>query len=156
MSATTQIRRAEAQDQATIVAFNQAMAEETEGKRLDPAVLTAGVRAALADPSACRYYMAETDGVIAGQTMVTFEWSDWRNGTFWWIQSVYVDLPFRRRGVFRSLYQHIRNEAQASKKVCGLRLYVDKDNTRAQHTYLQLGMNLTNYLICEEGWPSGE
>jgi GNAT superfamily N-acetyltransferase len=143
------------EDFETIVAFNQAMAQETEGKQLDPATLAAGVRDALRDPTRCTYYVAEVDGVIAGQTMITVEWSDWRNGYFWWIQSVFVDTRFRRRGAFRTLHAHIRNLAEARPDVCGLRLYVHRHNNRAIKTYANLGMRSTEYLLCEEDW-SGE
>ena len=89
---------------------------------------------------------------VAGQTMITTEWSDWRNGFFWWIQSVYVHPDFRRRGVFRSLYAHIRSLAHERSNVCGLRLYVHNTNTRAIDTYIKLGMALTEYRLCEEVW----
>jgi len=147
------IRSATPADLDTIVAFNRAIAEETEGKTLDHATIVSGVRQALVDPSRCMYFIAEVDGAVAGQTMVTFEWSDWRDGLFWWIQSVYVDHRFRRRGVFRALYDHIRNLAKSRHEVCGLRLYVHRDNTRAIKTYRHLGMTLTEYVLCEEEWP---
>lgn len=152
---TIHIRRATTADMATVISFNQAMAVETEGKTLDPDTVSAGVRAALEDESRCIYFMAEVDGRIAGQTMFTTEWSDWRNGIFWWIQSVYVDPAFRRRGVFRALYHHIRDLARERPDVCGLRLYVHRDNKRAIDTYRDLGMDLTEYLLCEESWASG-
>ena len=147
------VRSATLTDLDTIVAFNRAMADETEGKTLDSATLVSGVRKALADPSRCMYFIAEVDGAVAGQTMVTFEWSDWRDGLFWWIQSVYIDGRFRRRGVFRTLYDHIRHLAHSRPEVCGLRLYVHHDNTRALDTYRHLGMTLTEYVLCEEEWP---
>ena len=137
-----------------IVRFNTAIAKETEGKELDQATILAGARTALEDPDRSLYFLAEVDGVIAGQTMVTFEWSDWRNGLFWWIQSVYVDPSFRRRGVFRALYNHIRDAAKARPDVCGIRLYVVEQNTRALDTYRSLGMTITDYRLCEEDWPS--
>jgi GNAT superfamily N-acetyltransferase len=150
------IRPATPADRATIVAFNQQMACETEGKTLDAAVLDAGVRQALGDPSRCLYFIAELSGEPVGQTMVTYEWSDWRNGVFWWIQSVYVPEPYRRRGVFRALYAHIREQARNRPDTCGLRLYVHRDNARALETYKKLGMSLTDYLLCEEEWPTSE
>ncbi len=146
------IRDAASTDLDTIVAFNQAMAEETEGKTLDPPTILAGVRKALEDPARCMYFVAVVDDAVVGQTMVTFEWSDWRNGCIWWIQSVYVDPGFRRHGVFRALYAHVRDLARRSPDVCGLRLYVIKQNTRAIETYRKLGMTLTDYLLCEETW----
>jgi GNAT superfamily N-acetyltransferase len=146
------VRPATMADLDTIVAFNQAMALESERKQLDPATITDGVRNALQDQTRCRYFVAELDGKTAGQTMVTFEWSDWRNGFFWWIQSVYVDPGFRGRGVFRALYNHIRDLARGRRDVCGLRLYVHRNNSRAIEAYRKLGMPLTDYLLCEEEW----
>lgn len=146
------IRSATIDDAGAITAFNQAMALETEGKDLAGATVEAGVRHALADREASRYYIAEVDGTVAGQTMITVEWSDWRNALFWWIQSVYVDPRFRRQGVFRALHAYVRGEAKKLPNVCGLRLYVHNENQRAMATYLQLGMTKTDYLLCEEDW----
>ncbi|RME38909.1 MAG: N-acetyltransferase [Planctomycetota bacterium] len=146
------IRTATPADVETIAGFNRASAEESEGMTLDPKTALAGVRAAMEDPPRCRYYLAETAGRPVGQTMLTYEWSDWRNGWYWWIQSVYVLPEFRRRGVFRSLYEHIRREARADPTVCGLRLYVYRENERALATYRNLGMTVTDYLICEALW----
>lgn len=146
------IRMATSGDSDRIVAFLQAMAVETEGKHLDVEVLRAGARDALKDLSRCAYYLAEVDGAVVGQTMVTTEWSDWRNGFFWWIQSVYVEPESRRIGVFRLLYDHIRRLARDRGDVCGLRLYVHRDNVGALKTYDDLGMTLTEYQVCEESW----
>ena len=146
------IRPATPKDLDTIVEFNLSLASETEGKALDRHVLRAGVEAALADANRARYFLAEVDGEVVGQTMFTTEWSDWRNGHFWWIQSVYIDAAHRGRGVFRALYAHIRELAKHEPNVCGIRLYVDNDNHRAIKTYRRLGMELTDYLICEEAW----
>lgn len=148
------IRRATRNDLGTLVAFNRAMAQETEGKALDPTTVAAGVAEALSDPARSRYFIAERDGRIVGQTMVTTEWSDWRNGFFWWIQSVYVERACRRRGVFRSLYQHIREVARHTDGVCGLRLYVHHENRRAMNVYSELGMQRTDYLLYEDEWPA--
>jgi len=148
------IRRATLDDRETITDFNAAMAVESESKLLDRDTLSAGVDAALGDPGKCLYFVGEMDGRIVGQTMVTFEWSDWRNGVFWWIQSVYVAPSFRRRGVFKALHQHIRELARGDPAVCGLRLYVHKDNHRAIGTYESLGMELSPYLVCEEDWSA--
>jgi GNAT superfamily N-acetyltransferase len=148
------IRRATLDDSAHIVSFNTALAAESEGKTLDDRTVTDGVREALADPARSFYFIAEIDGAVVGQTMVTFEWSDWRNGFFWWIQSVYVDSRFRRRGVFRALHEHVRREARSRPDVCGLRLYVHHDNHRAMKTYAQLGMPKSDYLMCEEDWSA--
>ena len=100
------------------------------------------------DPGGC--FIAEVDGAVAGQTMITREWSDWRDGWFWWIQSVFVDPAYRQRGVFRALHTHIRNEAMRDPDVCGLRLYVHHDNERAIKTYKKLDMVVTEYDLCEE------
>jgi ribosomal protein S18 acetylase RimI-like enzyme len=149
------VRPAGENDTEIVVNFNAAMARESEGKELDRARLSQGVRGALSDDSKCRYFVAEVEGRVVGQTMVTFEWSDWRNGDFWWIQSVYVDPAFRRRGVFRALHEHIRRLARSTPGVCGLRLYVHRDNVRAQKTYRELGMPVSEYLVCEEDWSEG-
>ncbi len=146
------VRRATLTDANPIIAFNAALASETEGKTLDANTITVGVRAALSDSSRSSYFVAEINGEIVGQTMVTYEWSDWRNGFFWWIQSVYVDSRFRRRGVFRALHEHVRREARSRHDVCGLRLYVHHDNSRAIKTYAQLGIAQSDYLLCEEDW----
>jgi len=115
---------------------------ETEGLRLDPECVRKGVTALLADPAKGVYYVAEIDGTIAGQLMITYEWSDWRNGNIWWIQSVYVRKECRRRGLFRHL-------ASAHKGVCGLRLYMHSDNRAARRSYESLGMRQTKYEVFE-------
>jgi GNAT superfamily N-acetyltransferase len=143
------IRRAIPADTAVLVEFNTAIAWETEHKRLDPKILTAGVEAVFADPTRGFYTVAERDGQVVGQMMVTFEWSDWRNGWFWWIQSVYVREDARRGGVFRALYHAIAEQAAADRNVIGLRLYFETDNTRAQSTYRALGMTDTTYGMME-------
>jgi ribosomal protein S18 acetylase RimI-like enzyme len=144
------IRRATAADEGVLVEFNAALAWETEHKRLRPEVLTAGVRAVFADPAKGFYTVAEEGGTVVGQMMVTFEWSDWRNGWFWWVQSVYVREDARRNGVFRALYKEIETQAAADPTVIGIRLYVESDNTRAQATYRALGMTTTTYGVMEE------
>lgn len=146
------IRPARLGDADTVVAFNAAMAWESEALRLDPATLSAGVRRALADPAKCLYFIADIDGRTVGQTMVTYEWSDWRNAWLWWIQSVYVIPEARRKGVFRRLYAHVREAAMARGDVCGLRLYVHRANAPAIQTYQRLGMTLGDYLVCQEDW----
>jgi GNAT superfamily N-acetyltransferase len=144
-----QLRDARAADAATIADFNADMAMETEGRRLDPNLINPGVAALIDDTRKGRYWVAESGGRIIGQIMVTYEWSDWRNGTMWWIQSVYVHADFRRQGVFSRLYQHVESLARAASDVCGLRLYVEDDNTRAQQTYLKLGMSRPGYQVME-------
>jgi GNAT superfamily N-acetyltransferase len=143
------IRRATPADAAAVAEFNRRLAEESEGKALDRAALTAGVRAALDDPAKGLYFVAEQDGQLLGQLMVTTEWSDWRNGWFWWVQSVYVVEKSRRRGVFQSLYEHVLAGARADPAAIGLRLYVDRENHAARRTYARLGMAETEYLLLE-------
>ncbi len=147
---TWTIRRAALDDAAVIADFNSRMAWETEHKRLESAVVGAGVRAVLADPAKGWYFVAEEAGEVRGQLMLTFEWSDWRNGWFWWIQSVYVHPVARRRGVFRALYRHVVELARAEGNVLGLRLYVEKENRSAQGTYAGLGMEELGYLLMEQ------
>jgi GNAT superfamily N-acetyltransferase len=149
------IRLAAPGDAETIARFNQAMAQETEGRQLDFERLRRGVQAVLSDPSKGRYWVAEIDGRLAAQLLITFEWSDWRNGAFWWIQSVYVDPAFRRRGVFRALYEHVARQARQAPDVCGLRLYVEQDNRRAQAAYERLGMHPAPYRIYEVDFVLG-
>jgi GNAT superfamily N-acetyltransferase len=145
------IRRATPADEGVLVAFNAALAWETEHKRLRPEVLTPGVRAVFADPARGFYTVAlDGRGETVGQMMVTFEWSDWRNGWFWWVQSVYVREDARRGGVFRALYKEIERQAAADPGVIGLRLYVERENTRARATYASLGMTETTYGMMEE------
>jgi GNAT superfamily N-acetyltransferase len=136
-------------DAPVIVEFNERLAQESEGKTLDSEVIAAGVRAGLADPRKALYFVAEAEGSVVGQMMITFEWSDWRNGWVWWIQSVYVRADFRRRGVFRALYEHVAGLARQDPEVIGLRLYVERDNHAAQQTYLRMGMEWTSYLVLE-------
>jgi GNAT superfamily N-acetyltransferase len=143
------VREARQDDAGSIASFNTAMAEETEGKALDPAIIGPGVNAMFDDPSKGHYWVAEADRRIIGQVMVTFEWSDWRNGLIWWLQSVYVHPEWRRRGVFTALYRHVESLASASPGVIGLRLYVENDNVRAQQTYEALGMVKPGYLVME-------
>ena len=149
METTCQIRPARWEDAEVIVRFNCALARETEGRELDLDRIGPGVRAVLRDGSKGRYRVAEKDGVVVGQLMLTFEWSDWRNGMFWWIQSVYVDPAFRGRGVFTALYRSVEGEAAASGEVCGLRLYMEHQNEPARRTYLRLGMVAAGYEVYE-------
>ena len=136
-----------------LVEFNCAMALETERKELLPEVIGAGVRALLANPAAGFYVVAEAEGRVVGALLITKEWSDWRNGTFWWIQSVYVRPDFRRQGVYKTLYRHVQAMAANATGVCGFRLYVERENSRAQSTYLSLGMKETHYRVFEELKP---
>ena len=146
---TYHVRDGSPSDAAIIADFNSRLAAETEDGPLDVGIIGPGVSAALADRDKCRYWVAETDGRIVGQIMVTYEWSDWRNGMLWWIQSVYVHPDFRRAGVFSKLYQHVQSLARADAQVVGLRLYVEKDNERAKAIYNRLGMTMTNYQVMQ-------
>ncbi len=146
---TATIRTATPADLETLACWAEAMALETEGKMLDPATLRAGIAAGLADPRKARYFVAERGGSPVGTLMLTTEWSDWRDGWWWWIQSVYVAPDARRHGVFRALYAHVEAEARATPGVCGLRLYVENDNARAQATYAALGMRDAHYRVFE-------
>ncbi len=143
------IRDATPDDASIIAAFNQRIAQETEGKLLDIETIRAGVTAVFEDSSKGRYWIAECDGEIIAQLLITYEWSDWRNGSVWWIQSVYVVPDFRRRGVFSHLYRTLESYAREAGDVCGIRLYVEKNNERALATYEALGMTGDNYLVME-------
>jgi len=144
-------RPATIDDADTIARFNQAMAHETEGKSLDLATLTAGVRCVFTEPGHGRYLVATTDaGRVVACLLITYEWSDWRNGQVWWVQSVYVDPEHRRRGVFKRLYRAVQELGQSTGGVCGYRLYVDQHNHHAQQTYQRLGMTPTTYLVYEQ------
>lgn len=143
------LRYAGQEDAETIAENNRATAWETEGRELDPATARAGADAVLVDPSRGFYLVAEEDGRILGQCMVTYEWSDWRCGVFWWIQSVYVRKDARRRGIFRRIYRYVEEEARARPDVAGLRLYVDADNLTAQEAYRTAGMREARYVMFE-------
>jgi len=143
------VRQAEARDIPFLVNGNVAMALEAEHKHLDRPTVERGVRAVFESPGHGRYFVAEVDGKVVGQAMYTCEWSDWRCGDFWWFQSVYVAPEARRAGVFRALYRHIENLAKSDPGVCGLRLYVERDNERAQETYLRCGMQDAGYVVME-------
>lgn len=144
------VRKALESDTEVLVQFNKAMALETEQKHLSERLLVPGVKRLCNKPEYGHYLVAETGGRIAGALMVTKEWSDWRNGLFWWIQSVYVLPEFRRQGVYRIMYHYLRDQAENDPDVCGLRLYVERENESAQKTYTRLGMNATRYLMFEE------
>ncbi len=143
------IRSAGPDDVETIVDFNLRLARETEDLALDRATLTRGVGALLDDPSKGTYFLATVDGDVVGQLMITHEWSDWRDGDLWWVQSVYVKQSHRSRGAFRALFNHVREAARAS-GAAGVRLYVDKDNAAAERIYRHLGMTMTGYLVMEQ------
>ncbi len=144
------VRNANRCDIGLLVRFNQAMAIETEDKQLEVQVLSAGINAVFDDTARGFYLAAEIGGVVVGSLLITYEWSDWRNGVFWWVQSVYVEKEYRRRGVFRAMYKEIRQRAIETDGVCGCRLYVERENVRAQSTYLELGFEQTPYILFED------
>lgn len=143
------IRPAVATDVAVVVDFNIALCRETEGRELDRATVTAGVRRFLAEPARGRYFLAMVGGAVVGQTAHTFEWSDWRNGEIWWIQSVYVHPRHRGKGVFRALLAHIRRLGGLDADCCGIRLYVESGNQVARRSYLRLGFDEPGYEVLE-------
>jgi GNAT superfamily N-acetyltransferase len=147
------IRRAILSEAPLIADYNRRLAQETEGLRLDPACVQAGVTALLKDPAKGVYFVAEVNQAVVGQLMITYEWSDWRNGNLWWIQSVYVSEQFRGSGVFRALFNHVFNLANAQPEVTGLRLYMDAHNSRARQAYERLGLKHTNYEVFEMALP---
>ena len=144
------IRTATLDDAETIARFNEAMAQETEDKSLDGETLRAGVRSMMQAPDRGFYLVAEQEGGVVGSLMITTEWSDWRNGTFWWVQSVYVRPEARRQGVYTELYAEVKRQARAKNDVCGIRLYVEKNNGSARKAYIHLGMTETAYRMYEE------
>lgn len=143
------VRNAVAEDTRVIASFQLAMALETEGLMLDPEVVDKGVGAVFEVPTRGCYYVAEIEGTVIGSLLTTFEWSDWRNGTVLWIQSVYVLPQHRRKGVYRKLYRHVRETVEADPTLCGIRLYADVSNTTAHQTYRVMGMNADHYLTFE-------
>ena len=143
------IRTATSDDVELLAQFNAAMAEETEDKTLALATVRAGVRAVFEDPARGFYLVAVREEEVVGSLMVTTEWSDWRNGRFWWIQSVYVRPTARRTGVYTALHHAVRERAEARDKVCGLRLYVERGNEAARETYEALGMTEMSYRMYE-------
>ena len=149
MDPTLTTRPARPGDADALADFNVRMARETEDLALDPATVARGVRAALADSAKALYFVAEAEGRVVGQLMITHEWSDWRDGDIWWVQSVYVHPDHRRRGAFRRLYAYARAQAVTAGAV-GIRLYVDAHNAAAQQVYRRLGMSLSNYQVMEE------
>lgn len=140
------VRRGESRDSATIAVFNLRMAFETEKRRLNPTILERGVRAVFEDPRRGTYYVAELSGHVVGCLLVTHEWSDWRNGDVWWLQSVYVDPDHRRRGAFRAMYAHVESLAREANAIA-LRLYLERHNAHARETYASLGFEPTDYDI---------
>jgi GNAT superfamily N-acetyltransferase len=151
---TVHIRTATREDRNALIHFNQAMAKETEGRVLDHELLSAGVDAVYDDAEKGFYLIAAIDGEPAGGLLVTTEWSDWRNAYFWWIQSVYVEPKHRKMGAYTALHRHVETLASSAGNVCGIRLYVDRDNTRAKATYERLGMAHARYDFYEISLPT--
>ncbi len=149
------VRRGVMADEDSLVAMNALLAWETEEKRLDEATLRAGVRSALNDERLARYFVACIGDRIVGQLMHTWEWSDWRNGNIWWLQSVYVAKDYRSQGVFRRLFETVLTEAEADPGVVGIRLYVEAENDPAQEVYRRLGMVDAGYHVLERMWTRG-
>jgi GNAT superfamily N-acetyltransferase len=142
-------REATPSDVSVIVDFQVAMARETEELDLDREVCANGVQAVFEDPNRGRYFLGESDGVVIASLMITYEWSDWRNGMVWWIQSVYVRPEFRGQRVYAGLYAHVQNLVNADDSLRGIRLYVDRRNVQAQEVYARLGMNGEHYQVFE-------
>ena len=145
------IRIAEKSDASLLSGHNCAMALETENKVLDPQAAMLGVEGLFERPQFGFYLIAEVDGLPAATLMVTYEWSDWRNGLFWWIQSVYVKTEFRRQGLYSAMYEELKRMAAAQETpVCGFRLYAETENHSAQATYNNSGMHASDYIMFEE------
>lgn len=143
------VREATSQDIPSILDFQLKMALETENVTLEISALTLGVQRMFKDSTKGRYYVAEENNEVIGCLMTTYEWSDWRNGTILWIQSVYVDKPYRGKGVYKELYNFIKQMVQEDPDMTGIRLYVDKTNFSAQEVYKKLGMNGEHYATFE-------
>jgi ribosomal protein S18 acetylase RimI-like enzyme len=154
------VRLATRSDLNTIVSFNAALAQETENRALDVQILQAGVETILRDPLKGWYAVAEkqqdnTQLLVVGQILVTFEWSDWRNGNFWWLQSLYVQTDHRQQGIFRKLFDFVCTQAQLTcERICGVRLYVEENNQQAQQAYANLGFQKSAYHMYEKEFPS--
>jgi ribosomal protein S18 acetylase RimI-like enzyme len=146
---TVHIREARTEDIPVLVEYNYNLAAETEDIYLNRETLTRGVTNIVKDKSKGIYFVYEIYDKVVGQLMITKEWSDWRNGEFWWIQSVYVNKEYRRLGIFKKLYEHVNNIVSKDESICGIRLYVERENLSAQNTYKSLGMEETHYHLYE-------
>lgn len=152
-SSMTTVRQATINDVQILIDFQLKMAQETEQVHLDRNTVKQGVTRVFCDSSKGNYVVAEEKKTVVGCLLITYEWSDWRNGTIWWIQSVYIDPKYRNKGVFSQMYVHLKKKVTDADDVLGLRLYVDKSNADAQSTYRALGMNAEHYLLYE--WMNG-
>src|SRR5262245_21492721 len=144
------VRSATPADAPAIIEFNRLLASETENLTLDARILTPGVAAILGDRNRGRYFVADDQGDVIGQIMITYEWSDWRNGWIWWLQSVYVRADRRKGGIFSSIFQHIEEQARQERNVVGIRLYVDQENRAAQSTYRKLGFDQIHFFLLQK------
>jgi GNAT superfamily N-acetyltransferase len=144
-----EIRQAIPSDVEIIAQYNIALCRETEGRELDLVTVTNGVKRIVSEPNRGKYFVAEIDGEVVGQAAHTFEWSDWRNGEIWWIQSVYVHPSFRNQGVFRALFNHIEELGEVNCDCCGIRLYMERENQTARESYRRLGFGETGYVVFE-------
>ena len=149
MSLIVHIRKAKPSDIPTIIEYNLAHAKEIEGLQLNEDVLRLGVENALKRKE-CHYFVAESDDNVIGQTMITYEWSDWRNGVIWWLQSIYVKPDYRKQGVFKAIFNHIETLAKNDPQIKALRLYVMKNNRSGRSTYKKLGMNDSYYIVYDK------
>jgi hypothetical protein len=146
----TKVRHATRDDIPILVEFQQRLARETENFELDKATVTKGMLATFDDPSKGKYFIAEYNGDRVGCHSITFEWSDWRNGMVWWLQSVYVIESHRKYGIFKSMFQNLQRMMDEDESIRGLRLYVDKTNLKAQQVYQAMGMNGEHYSVFEK------
>ncbi|NIQ03331.1 MAG: GNAT family N-acetyltransferase [Nitrospinaceae bacterium] len=151
---TVHIRPARPEDAEFIIEYCQQLALETEPRPLDAANMRQGVEQGLTQPDKCLFFVAEVDGRVVGQAMITYEWGDWRNGDFWWFQSVYVHPDYRRQGVFKTLFRHIQSLAHKDKKTKGLRIHVEASNTVGETVYRRLGFHPTENRIFESRFLS--
>lgn len=143
------VREAQLEDVEKLISFQMSMADETEDIVLDKSILTRGIHALFSDPAKGKYLVAVNQNQVVGCLMLTYEWSDWRNGTVLWIQSVYVEKSNRGKGVYKCLYDFVKEEVKQSLRFRGIRLYVDKGNAAAQQVYEKLGMNGDHYMLYE-------
>jgi GNAT superfamily N-acetyltransferase len=143
------IRQATVEDATKIASFNVALARETEERTLNRRTVVAGVRTLLAEPKHGFYVVADNGKKVVGMAMITFEWSDWLNRQWWWLQSVYVDPKMRQQGIFGRIYEYIEEMAARQENVCGIRLYVEKENKAGLRTYRSLGLAPRSYRVME-------
>ena len=143
------IRKADRKDREALATFQQHLASETESKTLDRDIVLKGVDAIFDSDRKGFYIVAEIEDAVVGSLLITYEWSDWRNAEFWWIQSVYVDAKLRRKGVYKAMYNHVQTISKSDPNICGIRLYVERDNHIAQIVYTDLGMSKSRYDLFE-------